>query len=97
MMPRQTEATTMRYTPCRVRVNDTRYTISADGTVRPILLAEAGPDGRTVYTHGALLDRVAAQAVRTEASRLRRNRNRRANDEMRRSLGLTKTAYGGWE
>lgn len=83
-------------TPCRVRFNGTRYSVSANGLVRPILLAEAGADGRTVYTHGPALDAAGALAVRREAARLRRNRNARERHAALRAEGYVKTAYG-WE
>lgn len=89
-------------TPCRVRFNGTRYTVSANGTVRPILLAEAGTfadgtfNGTTVYTHGPALDAAGALAVRREAARLRRNRNARERHAALRAEGYVKTPYG-WE
>lgn len=86
----------VRCTPCRVRFNGSRFTVSADGTVRPILLAEAGANGATTYVHGPALDAAAAKAVRHEAARLRRNRNARERNDLMRSFGLVKTP-GGWE
>lgn len=97
-----TMAPPIRCTPCRVRFNGTRYAVSADGTVRPILLAEAGVGangaflGTTVYTYGPALDAAGAKAVRQEAARLRRNRNARERADACRSLGLTR-AGNEWE
>jgi hypothetical protein len=87
----------VRCLPCRVRVGETRYTISADGTVRPILLAEAGADGRTTYVHAPALDAAAALLIRREAARLRRNRNARERADALRSLGMTCCKDGSWE
>jgi hypothetical protein len=83
--------------PCRVRFEGSRYHVEANGTVRPILMAEAAADGATIYTYGAPLASADALRVRREAARLRRNRNARERSAARRSIGMVRCRDGSWE
>lgn len=84
-------------TPCRVTYEGQRYQISRDGIVRtfqpPVLGAQA-------FELGDPEPESFAKLIRREASRQRRNRNRREADAAKRDLGLVRGsggAFGGWE
>jgi len=77
-------------TPCRVTVDGIRYQVSKDGTVR-----ETWTDGAERF-FGPAIEADRAKVIRHDASRQRRNRNRRERDEAMRSVGMVKTPYG-WE
>jgi len=91
--------------PCRVTYNGLRYFVARDGVVRPTrIIEEPVTDGRAMPTGETFRTRVyddpvdaeTAKAIRREASRQRRNRNRRDHDQAMRDVGLVKTPYG-WE
>lgn len=83
--------------PCRVTFERNRYFIAKDGKVYPTWQNIATvPGGVNTWSLGAELDSVAAQKVRREAQRQRRNRNARNRSEVLRTLGMKRTSYG-WE
>lgn len=57
-------------------------------------------NGDVFYPDGSQLKPEFAKLVRREASRQRRNRNARENNQAKRDLGLKRApggAFGGWE
>jgi hypothetical protein len=77
--------------PCRVTYQGHRYEVRADGTVipcRPMDVAFSEPAEPVSADFAA--------AIRKDAARQRRNRQRRERDGALRSLGMIKTPYG-WE
>lgn len=87
----------MNCIPCRVTVDGTRYFIAKDGQVYPTWQNIATvPGGVNTWSQGEALEAGAAQVVRREAQRQRRNRNARLRNETMRDLGLVQTPYG-WE
>lgn len=75
----------MRFKPCYVRYLGRRYRVSADGTAAPILVEEPGN-----MVLGPAVDAATASDIRVEASRIRRNRRRRARHEAMTGLGLVR-------
>lgn len=95
--------------PCRVTVDGDRYQIEANGTVRPVgdFVFSIGDSKlrraeltEAVRARYLALPESKAKLVRREASRQRRNRNRRESDAAKRDMGLVRAAggaFGGFE